>query len=195
MKRAMIAATAVVLLVLVATVPFRPALAQAPVMPQPPAQPAPPVQPAPAGDPRVAQVRAAVERLGQRVLDVALVRQTTGNSAWIVVTPAAYSQPSFDAVFKQAQIVWWGTWGVVSTDPQETTLLVHGQAWNRYVIYQIVSLKDYAAFLSAYQAARTDPERTTVFKTLQDRTSYSVFDLDRGQFADAKDFSNKNFTR
>jgi hypothetical protein len=173
-------------------VPQPPAQPQPPM--QPPAQPLSPAPPTPA-DPRLAQVRSAVERLGQKVLDVAIVRQTSGNVGWIVVTPAAYGQPSFEAVFRQAQTVWWGTWGTASAEPPDTTILVNGQVWNRFIINQFVKARDYATFLSSYQAARNDADRARVFDVLWDTTSYSVFDMERRQYVDAKDFSNKNFTR
>jgi hypothetical protein len=151
-------AVAVTMLALSAGLPV-PAWGQAP---PPPAQPQPPMQqpvqpplspvPPPPADPRLAQVRTAVERLGQKVLDGA-------------------------------------------SEPPDTTVLVNGQVWNRFIINQFVKARDYATFLSSYQAARNDAERARAFDVLWDTTKYSVFDIERGQYVDARDFSNKNFTR
>ncbi|MGQ0571085.1 MAG: hypothetical protein ACT4P5_16410 [Armatimonadota bacterium] len=186
---------------LAAMVPPPPALAQVPVMPQPPAQPVPPgppVRPAPApqpaADPRLAQLRAALERANLRVGDVAVTDATTQRPHWWGHVGAEYTQPSARAVYDQAHKIWWAMITVLAQEPPGAVMCAC-QSWNKYVIQVLVEVGHYSAFLKSYQAARTDAERTSAFDQLDTGVSARVFDLERRQFVDVKDFVNKNYTR
>jgi hypothetical protein len=105
--------------------------------PQPPGpqpqQPQPPGPPpaATTADPRLAQVKAALERQGMRVLEVITIPQRGASvGGWGVVTQAAYAQPSYQAISKQALDVWWVMYGVFSQEPAGKRL-VAAQAWSR----------------------------------------------------------------
>jgi hypothetical protein len=165
----------------------------APQAPAPP--PASPQAPASANtDPRIAQVRAAVERQGQRVSEITVVRNEQGYLVWIVFTSADYSQPSAQKVIAHASSVWWSTWNVVSGDPPNT-VMISAQQWSKYIIGMKITNQAYTAFVSAYRAATTDAQRSAAFDDMLKRSSVEFFDIETKRLVDNKDFIDKNFAR
>src|SRR3990172_2998415 len=201
-------AGAVLLLVLLATVaapahsqfPFQPAPASPQPAPHPaphPApQPAPHPAPAPAGDQRVAQIKANLERGGLRVLGLDF-KPAQGNNppAWFITTAANYAQPSFSAMFTQAFSVWGAAFEVVTRESPETVLFT-GQHWSKYLMIFVTQVKHLTTFATSMNAAGNDEGRKkTAFETFLQTLDFRVYDIERQQYVDQKDFVNKNFTR
>lgn len=64
-------------------------------------------QPAtPAADPRLAQIKAKLEKEGLRVLDVTLQRTSDNDPQWAAFTAARYAQPGWPVVMDQAFVIW-----------------------------------------------------------------------------------------
>jgi len=160
--------------------------------PFPPTQPSTPAQPA--VDPRLAQIRQWLEAKGFRVLEVESRRTSAGEPQWWTETAAKYAQPSGDRVIDQAFFMWAAMYDPLKQEDARTYLSV-SQLWTKYEIIFHARLSSLTTFVQAYQAARSDAERGQVVSTLLGQTLFAVFDVERGQHVDQKDFMNKNFTR
>ena len=75
------------------------------------------------------------------------------------------------------------------------TYLSVSQVWTKYSIVFHSRLSDLTTFVQVYQAARSDAERAEAFNALLRQVLFAVWDNERGQQVDQKDFMNKNFTR
>jgi len=193
-------AGAVLALVLLATVaapanaqfPFQPA----PASPQPGPQPAPQPAPAPVGDQRAAQIRSAMEQAGLRVLGVEY-KPSEGNNppGWLVLTAANYAQPAWGSIFNQAGMMWGATFRVISRETPETVMFT-GQQWSKHLLILVTQLKYFGTFLNDYNAAGNDERKQGLaVEAFLKTVNFRVYDLERQQFVDQKDFVNKNFTR
>ena len=165
-----------------------------------PSQPAPPGPPQrsgtpqpPAVDPRLAQIKAELEKQGMRVLEVTYLPLDKESPAhWFAYTPADYAQPDGRSVLNQGVKVWWVMVAVLAQEPP-ATILVSSQVWNKYILQLFLDIARYSTFLSNYRAAKNDSERNAAFNALS--AKLRVWDSERQQWADIKDFMNKNFTR
>ena len=183
---------AIVAMIATCVVPAAAQFPVAPVQPQQPVQPQPSV-PAQNTDPRVAQLKAALDRQGIRTTEVGFTPATaSGPGLWYAVTPAAYARPSFNVCIKQAMDVWWVMYNVVGQDPPAKTM-IHGQTWNRYEIHVMIKIGTYRDFLATYRAAQSDEQRRNAFEWVYDQATIRVWDLEQRRFADTKDFVTKNF--
>ncbi len=156
-----------------------------------------PFQPAPqpAGDPRVDQIKKNLEQEGIKVVDARFIPAKDNRPpAWSVVVLASYAQPSGDKVLGLAFFMFGTMFGVAQQDPPATTLF-SAQVWTKYQIIFVTTLGDTTTFANAMRAARSDQEKQQVIKGFLDTWKFGVYDTERGQFVDQKDFVNKNFTR
>lgn len=150
-------------------------------------------QPAQPADPRIAQIKAGLEKAGLKVLDVGFQPAQGANPPfWAAITEAKYAQPSSEALLRQGFTIWAVMYDVLNKeDPR--AVLVGGQVWTKYALLLAVSIGDTTIFVRAYQAAKSDAERNRAVETFLKAASFSVYDLQKQQFVDQKDFINKNF--
>lgn len=160
--------------------------------PFPPTQPG--TQTQPAADPRLAQIRQWLESKGFRVLEVESRRTSAGDPQWWTETAARYAQPNVDKVIDQAFFMWAAMYEPLKQEDGRTYFSV-SQLWTKYKIIFHARLSDLTAFGNAHRAAGSDAERTQAVNTLLRQTPFAVFDVERGQLVDQKDFMNKNFTQ
>jgi hypothetical protein len=95
-------------------------------------------------------------------------------------------------VVEQGLNIWLGISGVIVAD---NAVLVGGQAWTKYVIEMQQTNAKVREFLSAWEAAKTDADRKKALDIVLGRFRLRVFDLEKNQYVDEKDFVNKNFTK
>lgn len=170
--------------------PFQPAPQQPAPAPAPqPFQPQPP----PPADPRVAQIRAGLEQQGLRVLQVGFL-PARGNELprWYAETAASYAKPDYGPVAMQALVVWGVMYNVLSQDPPNTVCIAD-QTWTKYSILFFVQLGSLRAFADGYRAATTETAKAQALQSLFRAAQFRVYDNERRQFVDEKDFVNKNF--
>ena len=160
--------------------------------PFPPTQPGTPAQPA--VDPRLAQIRRGLEAKNLRVLELELKRTSDGDPQWWTETAANYSQPGRDKVLEQTFTMWGAMFEVLNQEDAKTLLSV-SQLWTKYSIIFHSRLSALATFAKAFQAARSDSERTEAYNVFIRQAGVAVWDNERGQQVDQKDFVNKNFTK
>ena len=184
------ATTLCLTMILLAVVPTVAWAGQA--FPFPPTQPSTPAQPA--VDPRVAQIRQWLEAKGFRVIEVEWRRRSSGDPQWWTETAARYAQPSGDKVIDQAFFMWAAMYEFVKQDDARTYLST-SQLWTKYLIVLHVRLSQLTAYVNAHRAAGSDAERSQAYNTFLSQATIAVFDVERGQQVDEKDFANKNFTR
>ncbi|MGH2360966.1 MAG: hypothetical protein ACRDGM_10570 [bacterium] len=165
----------------------------APVFPFPPTQPGSQT-PAPAADPRLAQIRQGLESKGLRVLEVELHRLRDGDTQWWAETATAYAQPSREKVLEQTFTIWGVMYETVGQDDLQA-ILAASQVWTKYSIVFRSRMAGLIAFVKAYQAARSDAERDQAFNAFIREVRVLIWDRERNQAVDQKDFINKNFTR
>ena len=165
----------------------------APAFPFPPTQPGSQTPP-PAADPRLAQIRRGLEAKNLRVLEVELKRTNDGDPQWWTETAANYGQPGRDKVLEQAFTMWGAMYEVLTQDNPRSLLSV-SQLWTKYSIIFHSRLSALTTFVKAFQAARSDEERNQAFNAFIREARIAIWDNERGQMVDQKDFVNKNFTR
>ena len=163
-----------------------------PAFPFPPTQPSTPAQPA--VDPRLVQIRRGLEAKNLRVLELELKRTKDGDPQWWTETAANYAQPGRDKVLEQAFTMWGAMYEVLNQDNPRSLLTV-SQLWTKYSIIFHSRLSALTTFVKAFQAARSDEERTQAFNAFIREALIAIWDNERGQAVDQKDFVNKNFTR
>ena len=149
--------------------------------------------PAPPPDPRVAQIKAGLEKEGMKVFDVSLSRNSENDPQWVAQTAARYAQPGPQSVHDQAFAIWGVLYDVAAKDPPQTWFSGM-QVWNKYGIANHVRLEHLTTLVNDLRNARTDPEKKAAFDKFYPKTILRVWDYDRREFVDAKDFINKNFT-
>ncbi|MGH2349443.1 MAG: hypothetical protein ACRDFT_08270 [bacterium] len=144
-------------------------------------------------DQRLARIKAGLEREGLRVLEVRyLPADRSGPAYWFGVTAAAYSQPNWPDVAKQALVSWLVMNETTAPDPPQT-MLMSAQVWTKYMIQIGQQNTLVSEFSRALKAARNDAEKNAAVNKVLARFLVRIFDLERNQFVDAKDFVNKNF--
>jgi hypothetical protein len=171
--------------------------AQFPFQPAPqPQQPAPQPfnpQPAPPSDPRAAQIRSGLEQRGLRVLQVGfLPAKDNALPRWYAETAGNYPRPAYGPVGEQALMTWAVMYNVVGQDPPQT-VLIGDQSWSKYSFLFAVQIGTFRQFADAFQRATTDAGRQQALQFLFRSAEFRVYDNERRQFVDEKDFVNKNF--
>ncbi len=144
-------------------------------------------------DQKIAKIKAGLAREGLKVLEVLYVpADRSGPPYWFGVTATAYTQPNWPDVAKQALVSWLVMNETTASDPPDS-MLISGQVWTKYMIQIGQQNKLVSEFSAALRAARTDAEKNAAVNKVLARFLVRVFDLERNQFVDAKDFVNKNF--
>jgi hypothetical protein len=171
--------------------------AQFPFQPAPqPQQPAPQPfypQPTPPSDPRAAQIKAGLEQQGLRVLQVGFLPAKDNQlPRWYAETAANYPRPAYGPVAQQALLIWAVMYNVVGQDPPQT-ILIGDQSWSKYSFLFAVQIGTLKQFADAFQRAATDNDRQRALQFLFRAAEFRVYDNERRQFVDEKDFVNKNF--
>jgi len=149
-------------------------------------------------DTRSAQIKSTLEGKGFRVLEVGFFPTKDGKPPFVAaVVEADYAQPSGDAVLRQAFGVWDVLFHSLTMDSPEVTqtVLLVGERWTKYVLYLGVRVEAAANYLKSVQAAGSDEQKQAAFQTFLEAIQFSVFDAERQEFVDQKDFRNKNFTQ
>lgn len=146
----------------------------------------------PGADPRGVQIKASLEKMGYKVHDVGF-QAAKGNTpaAWFALTEANYAALTTPNVAEQGLNIWVGTSQVIGAD---NAVLVGGQRWNKYVVEMTQTNAKVREFLTAWNAAKSDTDKSNALKIVLGRFRLAVFDLERNQYVDVKDFVNKNFT-
>lgn len=153
--------------------------------------PKPQATQAPAADPRVAQVKAGLEKEGLKVLLVEFKRTSDNEPQWFAQTAANYAQPNWRAVSDQAFVIWGVLFSAASSDGSQTWLS-GSQVWNKYGIFLHTQLGSLTTLVNDLRNAKTDAEKKAAFDKFQ--IVFRVFDHERSEFVENKDFINKNFT-
>jgi hypothetical protein len=178
-----------------AQVPFQPAPAPGQ---QQPAQPGPAPQFPQSGQPASSpadRIRSELTRRGQRVLDVGITPPSGGKpGAWYAGVAASYSQPGQTPVLRQALEVWGVIFDVARGEPPQTFMAAN-EVWTKYVLLVVTQVGLYSDVVTRLQSASSDAEKSQAFSAFVNRVRFSVYDLERQQFVDQKDFINRNFTR
>ena len=144
-------------------------------------------------DQKLARIKAGLEREGLKVLEVRyLPADRNGPAYWFGVTAAVYSQPRWPDVAKQALVSWLVMNETTLSDPPDS-MLMSAQVWTKYMIQIGQNNKLVSEFSATLKAARTDAEKNAAVNKVLGRFLVRIFDLERNQFVDAKDFVNKNF--
>jgi hypothetical protein len=176
-----------------AQVPFQPA--PAPQQPVQPAPQGPQLAPQPAPSSPVERIKSELTRQGQRVLEVGIVPPQGGNPGiWYAGVAASYAQPSQPPVLQQAFNVWAVIFGVAGGEPPQTIMSTN-QVWTKYALLVMTQVGPYAELLTRLRSATSNAAKSQVFNDFVARVGFRVFDLERQQFVDQKDFINRNFTR
>jgi hypothetical protein len=170
-----------------------------PQQPTPAAEPTPGLIPTPVpADPLAAQVKTALQSKGFQVLEVGFVPAKDGKPPILVaIVEADYAQPGEQAVLRQAFGVWDVLFHSLTIDSPEVmqTRLVVGERWTKYVIYLNIRVEDAANYLKSMQAAGSDEQKQETLQTLLEAIRFRVFDEEKQEYVDEKDFANKNFTK
>jgi len=185
-----LAALAAVLTIVLGAVPA--AQAQFP-LPQPSPQ-------APAADTRGARIKAALEAKQLTVHGTGVARGAgfyPGGSdvdIFFASVAATYAQPTFDKVQTLALAIWDAMYGVVAKEPP-ASILSGAQAWTKYGLVLQTRVSDITTAVNALNTAKSDEDKKRAYETFLDSIRWRVYDYEKGQFVDQKDFVNKNFTR
>lgn len=164
--------------------------------------PFPQPQPSPVDDARRSQVQALsaqikgrLEKAGLTVFGVEwLATSEEHRPYWVTDTPALYVRPSSQAVLHQTLLIWGHTYETVASEDAETAISAR-QTWTKYSIVTNVRLKWLHEYVAATRQAKSDAERQQALRTLFTRHWESVWDIERRQWADSKDFVNKFFVK
>jgi hypothetical protein len=151
-------------------------------------------QPAPQPDPRVAQIHAQIKRnLENTGLRILHQEYYAPHTRWVTATEAKYAQPTRQAVGWQHLVTWGAMYGPLSQEPP-TSSARSGQVWGKYNVVGEIKLEALREYARAWQAAQTDADRTSALNALWRATGTGIWDIERQQWVDEKDFVNKNFT-
>jgi hypothetical protein len=144
-------------------------------------------------DARARQIKAGLEQRGMRVHEI-LIRPAQGRDPayWASLTAALYATPTAGRTLEQAANTWEVMNAVLTQEPP-TTVMIAAQVWNTYILNFLVSRQDWGVFAQAWTGATTDDQRRQAGQQLIRAMRFTVFDMQRQQFIDQKDFVNKNF--
>jgi hypothetical protein len=149
-----------------------------------------------AQDPRIGQMKGAIERTGVRVLDAGVSADTGFGGervpGWWVNTAATYARPSYRDVFGQLTTVASAMHDVLANQPPAEIFSV-GQIWTKYNIIGRVRRADVTTLLSTLRSASSQQARDAALRRFFDGARWRVLDIERQQWVDVPDFVNKNF--
>jgi hypothetical protein len=154
--------------------------------------------PAPAGDPRLGQIRAAIQVRGIAVLGVEMIPpQGSMPRIWNAITKATYVRADPARLDQQARDIWEVLLTILAQE-EPATYLSGTQVWNKYAIIGRAHLADFLTLAAATN--NIDPRSpgaldriTRAEKAFYAKVQVFVYDLEQRQFVDEKDFLNKHF--
>ena len=155
---------------------------------------------APAADARASRIKAALEAKQLTVRGTGLIRSTgfyQGGSEvdlFYADVAATYAQPTFEKVETLALTIWEAMYSVVAKEAP-ATILSGAQVWTKYGVVMQTRVSEITTVVNAWNAAKSDEEKKRAYETFLDSIRWRVYDYEKGQFVDQKDFINKNFTR
>ncbi len=158
----------------------------------------PPVGPTQPADPRHTQIKAQLEQKGLRVFEVGSNPAKTDSPPTVfAIVEANYPQPAFAPVLQLAFTVWEVLLPLVTVDSPEAaqTVLIAGEAWNKYLLVVRATVNDLGTFIKSLQAAGSDEQRQQATQAFLQTVRFRVYDTERQQFVDEKDFIDKNFAK
>jgi len=166
--------------------------------PQQPAQPAPAQPQTGATDPRVnlaKQAKADLEGRGLKVYEVGFVPgQGDKLPVWYADVAADYSQPNGSRILNMAFAVWAILHRIGAQEPPKT-MLMNGQVWTKYVLLLGSPVGAYDQLVTSLRAAGSDADKKKAVDAFMETVRFRVYDVERRQFVDQKDFVNKNFSQ
>lgn len=143
-----------------------------------------------------AQIKVRLERQGLNVFDVYWSFPEKGGATWEVLTPAAYTQPSYDAVYAQAHKTWWVLHNALSGYEADSTSLGSIQTWRRYHLTVSTSRADYAGFLKNLEVAGTaTAARQQAYQAFLKQVYMSVWDTEAKRSVPTEEFVRQHFVR
>lgn len=144
-------------------------------------------------DPRAQKMKAGLEQRGMKVFDI-LIKPAQGRdpAIWASLTAALYAAPNTGRTMDQAANAWEVMNGVLAQEPA-STVLVAAQVWNKYILNFLVSRQAWGVFIQAWTSATNDDQKRQAGQQLVKAMRFTIFDIERQQFIDQKDFVNKNF--
>jgi hypothetical protein len=162
--------------------------------------------PQPKVDRRVALIKEKLRQNGFQVVDAFFEPAKKGAPAMLGATVRAdYAQPSYSKVLTQAFNIWdilylslGNDIGLAETD---RWFFVAGQYWTKYVLYVYLSVHNARIFITkvsdlrrlARRGRSTSKEEAKALEQLLDTVQIRVFDVERRQLVDEKEFQNKHF--
>lgn len=156
-----------------------------------------PGQPTPtprAADPRLAQMRAGVEKEGIKVIEVGFLPAGSNNPiTWYVDSQAGYSQPSIPKLLTQGFKIWGVMYPLIAQEPAQAVMHL-GQFWGKFDLQLRATIGDYTRLVTSYRAATTDAAKEKAIDNFLSAVRFRIYDTERREFVDVKDFTNKNFT-
>ncbi len=163
-----------------------------------PAQPAPAQPQVGASDQRAnlaRQAKADLEGQGFKVYELGFI-PGEGNKlpVWYADVGANYSQPNGGRMLNMAFSVWAILHRIGAKEPPQT-MLVNGQVWTKYVLILGAPLGGYDRLLTSLRTAGSDADKKKVVNAFLETISFRVYDMEKRQLVDQKDFINKNFTQ
>ncbi len=149
-------------------------------------------------DTRGAQIRTALQDKGLKVLEAGYIPAKDGKPPVLgAIVEADFSEISSEAILRLAFGIWDVLFHNMAMDAPDAgaTLLLAGEQWTKYTLYLAINVEEAANYLKSVQAAGSDEQKQKALQTLLQAIRFSVFDSERQEFVDQKDFMNKNFTR
>ncbi|MGQ0551273.1 MAG: hypothetical protein ACT4PY_16560, partial [Armatimonadota bacterium] len=113
-------------------------------------------------------------------------------SVWWVDAFANYAQPNSEVMGVLAGTIWAGQYSVLAGEPP-ATILSGGQMWTKYEFIYQTRLGNFATLVARLQAAGTDEDRQRAINVFVQTVRFRIYDLERRQFVDEKDFVNKTY--
>lgn len=153
----------------------------------------------PTGDPRLSQIRAALELRGIPVLGVEMVpAQGSMPRIWNAITKATYARADAVRLETQARSIWEVMLTILAQE-EPATYLSGTQIWQKYAIIGRAHVADFLAVAAAINKInpRSPGAYERIVKAEQAffaKVQVFVYDLEQQQYVDAKDFINKHFT-
>jgi hypothetical protein len=161
----------------------------APVSPQLPQQPA--------EDDAVGKVRTALTGAGLQVRHLQYTPASPNAPATLAaVVDANYTQPSDQAVLTLAAATWRAMLEnyPVAPDAAAGTYFGAGQQWTKYVIMFYARVDHLAQLFATLASEQPTEQKNQAVQEFLQAVQVRVYDLERSEFVDVKDFVSKNFT-
>jgi hypothetical protein len=105
---------------------------------------------------------------------------------------ADYAQPTSNRIGQQAVNIWLSMHSALPQEPS-ASILSGGQVWTKYGLILQTRIGDLTTLLAHLRTADTQSARDQAFTVFNRSVRFRVYDFERRQFVDEKDFVGKNF--